>query len=141
MATNIRKPFTRVRVKTTFTGSSATKQSFKDECDINHIMKRYNKTGLADHFARYQGKYDDVTGGLDYHQAMNAVVSAQESFELLPALVRKRFNNDPGLFLEFACNPDNLDEMRKMGLAKAQPVPPAASPPAEPVVPAGGEVQ
>lgn len=31
--------------------------------------------------------------------------------------VRKRFNYDPAAFLEFADNPENLDELVAMGLA------------------------
>jgi phage internal scaffolding protein len=48
---------------------------------------------------------------------MNFIIQAQEDFALLPANVRKRFNNDPGEFFEFATNPDNYDDMVKLGLA------------------------
>ena len=35
----------------------------------------------------------------------------------MPLEVRKRFNYDPSAFLEFAENPNNLDELVSMGLA------------------------
>lgn len=97
---------------------SRTKQSFKDDCDINSIMKKYEKTGVVAHQAKYQGNYADVSGGLDYHASMNAVTRAQEMFMQLPASVRTKFGNDPGRFLEFAMDPANDEEMIKMGLKK-----------------------
>jgi phage internal scaffolding protein len=44
--------------------------------------------------------------------------NAEESFYRLPSKVRMKFDNDPLDFIDFASNPDNLDEMRELGLAK-----------------------
>ena len=48
---------------------------------------------------------------------MNLIVQADQAFMELPADVRLRFNNDAGSFVDFASDPDNLDEMRELGLA------------------------
>jgi len=95
---------------------SLTEQSFKKDCDINYIMAQFKKTGLFSHVSKYHGKYEDFTGYPDYHEAMNIVAQADEMFMTLPADIRARFDNDPGAFIEFVDNPDNAEEMRKMGL-------------------------
>lgn len=100
---------------------SLTKQSFADECDINNIMRRYERDGVIDHVKQYGGSYADVTEGFDYHRAMNVVAYAQEMFMSLPASIRSKFSNDPGAFLEFAQNPENLEKMVEMGLAVKRP--------------------
>jgi len=104
------------RVQKTFSEPSMAKQSFKDECDINNIMARFEKTGLVDHVNTHQGDYGDFTGAWDYHSSYNQILAAQAAFESLPAKMRARFGNQPGQFLEFVDDPENEDEMREMGL-------------------------
>ena len=43
-----------------FTEPSRTQQEFRDECDINVIMKMYMATGIIDHTAEYQPVFADV---------------------------------------------------------------------------------
>lgn len=105
------------------TGPSLTKQSHAKECDINQIMLKWQKTGMIDHRNVYQGQYGDFTNTPDdYHESMNAVISANEMFESLPAKIRLRFGNDPGQFLDFVGDPENADEMIKLGLATARQI-------------------
>lgn len=111
---------------------SRTKQSFKDDCDINNIMARYIKTGVIDFTARNQPRYGDVTGA-SFESAMATVAAANTMFHELPARVRDRFRNDPAKFLDFVNNPDNKDEARALGLLKPVPEAPA------PIAPAGAE--
>lgn len=95
---------------------SRTKQSFKQECDINTIMARYRSTGvLPDMALAAQGRFLDVTG-FDYQDAMNTVATAQSLFQELPAEIRHRFKNDPGEFLAFTSDASNREEMARMGL-------------------------
>lgn len=116
--TKPRKYFERERVPFETTGDSMTKQSFKEECDINNILKSYQRNGIIEHVRTVQGNYGDFTSATDYHDAMNQVVLAQEMFLTLPAKVRKRFGNDPAEFLDFAQNPENEAQMREMGLLR-----------------------
>lgn len=97
-------------------GEDMCRQSFRDDCDINVIVKRFGLTGLMPQGVRVPnyGMFDGVS---DFHSAMNAVAEARESFEAMPAEIRARFQNDPGKFVEFCSDEKNLDEMRKMGLA------------------------
>lgn len=96
----------RQRAGITFSEPSMTKQNHKAECDINNIMRRFTKTGVIDHVTRYEPRYGDVPSQ-DYHSALITVSSAQELFEELPAVMRKHFDNDPGLFLEYVQDPSN----------------------------------
>lgn len=103
-----------------FLRESLTKQSFKDECNINLIVKRFEKHQVLDHLAKTQGRYGDFLSAPDFHEAQIRVAAAKEAFASLPAAVRKRFNNDPGAFMSFATDPENKGELRKMGLLKAE---------------------
>jgi phage internal scaffolding protein len=96
-----------------------TVQSEKDNVDVNNIIARHNKTGLIDHVAKGVAQYGDFTEVNEYRENLDMVRKAQESFAALPSDVRKRFDNDPGKFFEFATDPKNLEEMVKMGLAEA----------------------
>ncbi len=130
-----------------FPEKGRTKQSHRDECDINTIMRKFEKTGMVDHLNKYGGKYGDFTMvPPDYQAAVELVRAADEMFHTIPAKVRAAFNNDAGHFLAFVSNPENLEKMREMGLTKEKPpeivkdppvMPPVVDPtvPADPVVP------
>jgi phage internal scaffolding protein len=134
--------YSKVRSPIDLSGESPVKQSLAKQCDVNHIVSRYQKTGVIDHFNKYQGRYEDLTIGVDYHTAMNKFIEAQDAFMSLPSSVRKKFDNDPATFIAFVSDPSNIDEMYEIGLArKSDPV--VATEP-DPVVtegsdPAGGE--
>lgn len=94
-----------------------TKQAHRDECDINFILKGYEKTGrLPDLIAR-EPRYGDFSSSGSFQEALNTVLEAEEQFANLNASVRKRFDNDPAKFLAFAENGSNAKEMIEMGLA------------------------
>jgi phage internal scaffolding protein len=101
--------------KFVFTRPSRTKQSFRDECDINNILRQFNVTGQLP-VGSVQPQYGDFSGITDYQSALNAVMAAQDSFLQLPAKLRAKFDNDPALFVEFASDEANRDEMKAMGL-------------------------
>ncbi len=105
------------RVQSVPKGFSRTKQSFREESEIRNIMARYVKTGIIDHFNRHGGEYGFATS-VSFHEAMNVVTKADQMFSDLPAEVRRRFGGDPGDFLEFVQNPENQEEMFRLGLAE-----------------------
>lgn len=112
-------------------GEDRTKQSFKEECDINNIMARYIKTGVLEFAARNEAKYGDFTG-IDFQAAHDVVARGKTLFAELPAVVRERFENSPSKFLDFVNNPANEAEAVRLGLATAPATPqaPATPPPA-----------
>nr|UXQ88128.1 MAG: internal scaffolding protein [Microvirus sp.] len=95
---------------------SLTKQSFKDECNINKIMAKFQKTGAINHYMAYAEEYGDASP-VELSDAQQIIINAQTMFDDLPSKLRKKFNNKPEEFLEFVQNPENLAEMRKIGLA------------------------
>lgn len=119
-------------VKLSTPEETRTKQSHKDECDINNIMARYRRTGLIEAVNRNQPRYADVTG-LEFRSAMEMVAQAQQLFEDMPSSVRKRFGNDPAAFLDFVNDPENRPEAVRLGLLKEDspslPDRPASAPP------------
>lgn len=101
---------------------SMTQQQFKDEADINYIISMYDSTGVMPTFhgdgQPAQPMFGDFAELPDNAQEMyNRMIQAKANFDNLPLEVRKRFNYDPSAFLEFAENPNNLDELVSMGLA------------------------
>ncbi len=116
----------RPRVQLLCEGTGRTRQSSRDECDINVIMAKYAKTGFINHFARHGGDYG-FASSVDFHGAMNIVTKADQMFADLPADARNRFHGEPAEFLDFVADPANLDEMRVLGLAVPK-VPDATAP-------------
>lgn len=124
------------RVTLTCAEPTLTKQSFRQECDINQIMARYKASGILDHINAHQGRYEDLPSEIDYHSDLLAVMAAQDAFASLPAAMRARFENDPAKFVGFVQDPANQAEINKMGLgpvnisaAPAAPAPKEEDPP------------
>lgn len=102
----------------TFTDPTLAQQHFKDECDVNTILRKYETTGLLTHVANGTPSYGDFSSVLEFQQAQNILIEAQDAFDALPASLRKRFDNDPVVMLEFIENPDNREEAEKLGFIK-----------------------
>lgn len=99
----------------------------KNECDINSIMAKYQKTGLIDHVKTHGGSYGDMPELSEFHDAMNIITGANSMFAELPATVRNRFQNDPGEFLDFISDEENRNELVEMGLIAPEEEPEAPS--------------
>lgn len=110
------------RVQFATVGESRTHQEFKAECDINNVMKKFERTGIIEHRNNFEGDYRNFLDiPSDYHEAMGAVLEAQDMFMSLPSKIRKRFHNDPAAFVEFATDPGNGKELVALGLATKRP--------------------
>lgn len=101
-------------------GPSKTVQSQEEEANINSIVNRFLKTGaLPDNFRTPGQLLEDVTDvNNDFHAAWNLVAAARESFMMLPAQVRSRFDNDPGLYFDFIESNPDADTVEKFGLGR-----------------------
>ena len=97
-------------------GKKKAQQQFKDDCDINVIMAKFQRTGAISHVSKFQPDYG-FASPTDFHQSMNIITEAQNMFDELPSSIRKRFNHNPAEFLEFVQDPENIDEARELGLA------------------------
>lgn len=112
-------------------GPSRTRQEFKDECDINRIVKMYVKTGQLPVSSRI-AQYGDFSFATDYMEALAVIERANAQFGELPAKVRSRFKNDPTEFLAFVQDPNNRAEGLDLGIFMDDKAPPPA--------PSGGAV-
>lgn len=128
----IKKTRQRVREKTVNNEESLTIQSEREKTNINKIMAKYQQTG---HIPQVVAKpiYADLTvTAQSFQEAMNVVQNANMHFEMLPALIRKQFDNDPVQFLQFVQNPENKEKCQEMGLFER----PAST---QPILETGGE--
>lgn len=98
---------------------SCTQQHFAEECDINNIVNKYMQTGVfGDPFsdASNPPQFGDFYNVSDFHSAQNLIAEATQSFDALPAHLRKRFDNDPSVLLAFLEDESNREEAEKLGL-------------------------
>lgn len=114
-------------------GPSLTKQSFREESDINSIIKRFEKDGMIT-VAQREGFYGDVSEIVDYKAAADIVQRADELFMDMSADVRTRFDNDPAKMIEFLADEGNRAEAEKLGIIATRPVV-VTEPPDVPSVP------
>lgn len=99
-----------------------TQQQFRDECDVNYIMRTYDKTGILTHVNTRSPLSGDFTSVVDYQSACNAVIEAEAAFMALDPHLRARFSNDPGELLAFVSDEANYDEALRLGLVDPKPV-------------------
>lgn len=93
-----------------------TKQADAKDCDINLLMKRFERTGTLPDMIVRDGHYGDYSDVPTLQEAFAIAAHAQEQFDNLDAPIRNRFDNDPLKFAAFATDPKNLGEMEKLGL-------------------------
>lgn len=107
-----------------------TKQEHKAECDINNILRQYQRTGIITHVQAARGTYTDLPDALDFQEAMDTIIRAEAAFDGLPSKVRSHFLNDPTRFLAAFTDPAQAETLRAFGLLNptAIPVPPSEPP-------------
>lgn len=99
-----------------FSVKSRTKQNFKDQCDINNIIKKYRKNGVNPFVVTESARYGDYSEVPSYQDSLNFIISADEAFMKLDPRIRARFQNNPGLLIDFCADPNNREEAVKLGL-------------------------
>lgn len=107
---------------------SRTQQHFRDECDINVMIQRFQRTGIPDAPPVPPG-IQDFTRAHDFRSAMQVILDARSAFDALPSKVRERFMNDPHRYLEFVNDPDSAEEAIRLGIAVRREPPPPSPPP------------
>lgn len=96
--------------------TSRTKQAFKDECDINSMIKRHQATGLWDHIEKREPHYGDFSKATDLKTAMDIVLAAQDAFDALPSEVRGLCDNNPEILLRALASPEETAALFDAGL-------------------------
>lgn len=114
---NAQRP-ARIRGDIDFTGQvSRTKQEFRDECNINSIIRRFRLEGKFPNGKPppSMDNYGDFSSAQDYMDAVNTLARADAQFRSLPSEVRERFDNRADKFLDFV-DPGNLEQLHDWGL-------------------------
>lgn len=102
-----------------------TLQQFRDECDVNLIVKKYGDPRLFEEAMKAQNtlanmtnppKYGDFSELPDMEEAFQAVREAEAMFMSLPSEVRAKFDNDPIKMAEFVQHEENISEAIKLGI-------------------------
>lgn len=89
-----------------------TKQSFKDQCDINKMLDKAQVTGSLSHLLKYpEAIYQEFNGDFDLLTAHERISRATEIFDELPSEMRKDFNNNPLDFVRWAGDPANAGKL------------------------------
>lgn len=126
---------------------SMTQQHFKDSCDINNILARYQETGVLEHVKTHGENYGFMSGQT-FHEIMSQLTLAQSMFNDLPSEAREFFDHDPAKFLDYVDNPDIEDAAKRsqmlslglldpdLGVTLPQPVTTAEAP----LTPSDGEL-
>lgn len=105
-----------IRVVLECNDETRTEQSHAASCDINKIMAKVHQTGLTNHLNQMNGDYSNLGSTIDYHDALNLIHAADQSFQSLPADLRSQFENSAEQFLGFVQDPENAEEIAKLGL-------------------------
>ncbi len=90
-----------------------TKQSFKDETDINIILKRAQKSGTISHLSKYEARYGDFSG-FDFSEAQIKIAQGGEIFDALPVELKREFNQSSAQFFDYVNNPENKDRLAEL---------------------------
>ncbi len=130
----------RHRVQLDCSKDGKTQQQFRRECDINHILAKFNKTGVINDaiLNKRQQIFADVTEIGDFQSSQNKILAARDAFDTLPSHIRTRFGNNPGTLLDFCADPGNKEEAIELGIIRGPdnlPPAPEPDPPAEPPPP------
>ncbi len=127
----------RVRVQHVNLEPEMTKQSFRNETDVNFIVAKYDSTGVLTHLNEAAGQFADVSMMTDYQDALDVVRASEEAFFRMPAAARKVFRNSPAAFLDAAHDADKRELLVEAGLLPPVVVeeaivePPVVDPPPE----------
>lgn len=93
-----------------------TQQHFKNEVNINQIMRKARKTGIMPMGINEPAMYGDFSEVGSYQEALQKINDANERFMSFPANIRKRFENNPQLLFQFLQSEDNRAEAIELGL-------------------------
>lgn len=109
-----------VRVTFETEGESLTEQQFAEESQIINKIRKYDSQGFFDSINRNPAQYNDFTQVRDLADAIDQIENARDAFQTIPSDIRKKFNNSPSEFFDFASKESNYDELVKLGLATAK---------------------
>ncbi|AXL15212.1 internal scaffolding protein [Microviridae sp.] len=103
----------RKRVQISFTKPTLTKQSFKQECDINYIVKKFQTTGQLPISNTLEPQFGNAPT-IDLKESLDLVKNLHREFDELPAKIKAVFGNDPSNYGQFLSDYEELPESLSM---------------------------
>ncbi len=100
-------------LQTTDYSDGRTKQSFKNETDINKILQRAQKTGTISHLNQNKGRYADFSD-YDFQENLIKLTAGRELFDSLPSEIRNEFQQNPDAFFKYVNDPENKDRLGEL---------------------------
>lgn len=107
----------------TCTKPSLTSQEFKEECNINVLLKKYAVQAkllgmpLSEVIPQPTAEnFGDFTNVEDFQQSMNRISQVKGLFDSLPSDIRQRCGNDPANFLRMCQDSNNFKEFAERGI-------------------------
>ena len=91
---------TRKRVQLFCPESTLTKQSFKDECDINKIVAKFQSTGQIPNLNNLEAQYGDAPT-IDLKEALDMVKNLHREFDELTPKMQAQFGGNPDNYAQF----------------------------------------
>lgn len=94
-----------------------TEQEHQKECDVNEIIKKYQREKVIEHVSHFNAFYGDMSGD-DFRSSIEKMQNCRNHFQELPSEIRRRFDNSPEHLLRFMENPQNREEGIRIGLIR-----------------------
>lgn len=96
---------------------SRTKQSFKEDADLNVMIRKFGVETVAEpNWAELD--VSNIPG--DYHKVRNQLIEADELFQSIPSHIRASVDNDMGKFLALVEREQREHDKRQKDLEKAR---------------------
>ena len=102
-------------------GDGRTKQAFKDETDINQILRKAQREGGISHLIRHGAQYGDFSDVPDLLTAHERITQGHKIFDDLPSELRREFDNDMFKFFEYVNDPANAGDLAEKLPGLAEP--------------------
>lgn len=112
------------------TGLGETQQQFRDECDINLVLKKYgvHESYVPEEVAIAADYFRDVSQvPMSITDAFDAVDEAKEMFLMLPAEARRAVGDDPVQLFRMAQTEEGLAKLSEFGFGVSPQQPPKTS--------------
>lgn len=98
-----------------------TQPQFKDEVDINRIVKKFLGGEDTSHLTRQIIYTGEEFAGFDWNEYHQKKYELDMAFQAMNPYDREEFKNDPLEFVRYISNPKNLHEAVKRGFMVARP--------------------
>jgi hypothetical protein len=97
-----------------------TRQEDAKSADVNEILARVLRGAVPLPQPLEDLVYADVSGIVDFRDAMEKVTRANSAFMQLDAKVRSAYDNDPALFLDAFQSEDGVRKLEELGVVKVR---------------------